>query len=96
MPVAVLSTEKLDAPSQIDAAALTFGRTGDERSLLFRKDNRPNCWTEDVNADQRADLVCYFMVKYAAFQVGDTEGVLKGMTTAGAPFEGRDLVHVVP
>jgi hypothetical protein len=35
-------------------------------------------------------------VKYTGFQAGDTEGVLKGMTTAGAAFKGRDTVNVVP
>jgi hypothetical protein len=38
----------------------------------------------------------HFLVKYAGFQEGDKEGVLKGLTVAGAPFEGRDRVQIVP
>jgi hypothetical protein len=96
LAVAILSTEQLNAPEQMDRAALTFGRAGDEPSLLRRKDNAPNCYVEDVDADGLVDLACYFLVKHMGFQPDDVEGVLKGLTLAGAPFEGRAAVQIAP
>jgi len=42
------------------------------------------------------DLVCHFYTEYAAFECGDTEGVLKGVTMDGISIEGRDSVKIVP
>jgi hypothetical protein len=94
--VAVLSSENFGAPGELMWGAFTFGRTGAEKSLLYRKGNVPYCHARDVNADKLPDLVCYYLVKLSGFKVGDTEGVLAGMTVAGGPFEGRDRVQVVP
>ena len=90
IPVAILSTADFDAPTQVDRTSLTFGRTGDEASLAFctRSD-------EDVNGDGLLDIVCHFRTHLTAFQVGDTEGILKGKTVGGVPIEGRDSVRIV-
>lgn len=89
-PVAILSTADFDAPSETDRASLTFGRTGDEQSLAF-------CSTiaQDVDFDGTLDLVCHFTTQQMGFQVGDTEGILKGETGGGRPIEGRDGVRIV-
>ena len=89
-PVAILSTEDFDAPAEVDRASLTFGRTGDEASLAF-------CGTtpKDANLDGRLDLVCHFTTSLTGFQVGDTEGILKGATLSGTPIEGSDAVRIV-
>jgi len=89
--VAVLSDPNFNAPSQVDKTSLTFGRTGDEKSLAFC-DSTPG----DVNNDGRLDLVCYFWIRKANFKTGDTEGILKGKTVAGTPIEGRDAVRIAP
>ena len=89
-PVAILSSADFDAPSQVDRASLTFGRTGDEQSLAFCTNS-----AEDVNGDGRLDLVCHFTTSLTGFQSGDTEGVLKGKTMGGTLIEGRDAVRVV-
>jgi formylglycine-generating enzyme required for sulfatase activity len=94
--VAVLSSEGFDAPNELMWGAFTFGRTGAEKSLLYKKGSMPYCSARDVNGDGLPDLVCHYLVKLTGFQVGDTEGVLVGMTKAGGPFEGRDRVQVVP
>jgi hypothetical protein len=96
MAVAVLSAEGFDAPNDLMRGAFTFGRTGAEKSLLYKKGSMPYCSARDVNGDGLPDLVCQYLVKLTGFQVGDTEGVLVGMTKAGGPFEGRDRVNVVP
>ncbi len=91
IPVAILSRPDFLAAKVVDRASLTFGRTGDERSLLPGK-VKP----EDVNGDGLLDLVCHFANPAAGFQVGDTRGVLKGKTLQGRPFLGMDSVVIVP
>lgn len=88
--VAILSDTGFDAPTQVDLSSLTFGRTGDEHSL--ERCHHP----KDVNDDLRLDLVCHFSVRAAAFQRGDTVGILKGKTVSGTPFKGVDSVRIVP
>ena len=74
--VAILSTVNFDAPARVDMTSLTFGRTGDEKSLAFCHTNR-----EDVNHDRRTDLVCFFQTSKTAFKPGDTFGILRVMLT---------------
>ncbi|HJS17829.1 MAG TPA: hypothetical protein VJ785_03720 [Anaerolineales bacterium] len=88
IPVAILSSPTFDAPSQVAATLLTFGRTGDETSLA-------SCSTpKDVNGDALRDLVCLFNIQSTGFQLGDTQGVLKGMLLSGAPITGMDSVLI--
>ncbi len=90
IPVAILSTKDFNALSQIDINSLTFGRTGDERSLAF-------CHaSEDVNRDGLQDLLCHFHTEATGFQCGDTEGILRGETKEGRPIEGSDSVRIIP
>jgi hypothetical protein len=88
--VAVLSSPAFDAPAELDVASLTFGRTGEETSLA-------SCGLdgEDVNGDGLLDLVCHFGTQAAGFLSGDTQGILKGKTLAGAKFVGSDSVRVL-
>lgn len=85
--MAILSTDSFDAPNDVMIPLLTFGRTGDERSLK-------RCG-EDVNEDGLLDLVCHFDNQKAGFKSGDTEGVLRGETVDGRPLEGRDAIRIV-
>jgi hypothetical protein len=88
IPVAILSTENLAAPVDINRESLTFGRTGEEESLVF-------CHVADVNADPLVDLVCHFDTQTAGFQPGDTSGLLAGETFSGVPIRGMDSVRIV-
>jgi hypothetical protein len=90
IPVAILSNATFDATTEVDRTSLTFGRTGDEDSLARCTAN------EDKNGDGLLDVVCHFSTQRAGFQSGDTEGVLKGMTTGGVPIQGTDSVKIVP
>jgi hypothetical protein len=91
LPVAILSTEDFDAPSQVDQKSLTFGATGNEKSLAFCN-RRP----KDVSRDgSRDDLICHFYIEIAGFKCGDTEGILKGKTVSGISIEGEDLVRIL-
>lgn len=92
IPVAILSGAGFDAPLQVDQTfLLTFGRTGDEPSLAFC-----NSSPEDVNGDGLLDLICHFHTLTAAFQSGDTQGILKGKAVSGIPLSGKDSVRIVP
>jgi len=91
IPVAIFSTEAFDARRIVDLNSLAFGPTGDEGSLAFC-----NPGGEDINEDGLLDLVCHFFTQTADFQCGDTQGILKGITTDGTRIEGRDSVRINP
>ena len=89
-PVAILSEPGFDAPTEIDTASLTFGRTGDEPSLAFCRSS-----AEDVNGDGLLDVVCHFDTRATGFLLGDAQGVLNGKTLSGVPIRGTDYVRFV-
>lgn len=89
IPVAILSSEAFDAPSQVNATSLTFGKTGDEQSLAFCRGS------EDVNGDGLLDLVCHFYTQRTSFQSGDPVGILRGKLLDGTRIEGQDSVRIV-
>ena len=91
IPVAILSHRGFNAVSVVDITSLTFGRTGDEKSLAFC-----NAGGEDVNGDGYPDLVCHFATQMTGFICGDTEGKLKGRKRDGIPIKGKDSVKIVP
>ncbi len=90
VPVAILSRADFDAPKLVDRASLTFGRTGDEKSLLAGM-VKP----EDVNGDGLPDLVAHFDTPKTGFLLGDTQGFLKGKLLSGRLFMGVDSVRIV-
>ena len=89
IPVAILSTASFDATA-IDTTSLTFGRTGQEKSLAFCNSG------EDVNGDGRTDVVCHFETQSTGFKSGDTLGILMGKTTQGSPVIGQQAITTVP
>ena len=72
----------------VDNNSLTFGKTGDEDSLI-------SCsrWLWDVNRDRKKDLICYFHADKTGLDTSDTQVILKGMYD-GTSFEGTDEVKV--
>jgi hypothetical protein len=90
IPVAILSNKNFDAPSEVDRDTITFGRRGDEHSKAFFLRRG-----KDVNQDGMKDLIFFFRAKQAGFEVGDTEGVLKGSTLNGGAITGKDSVNIV-
>lgn len=94
IPVAILSSGGFNAPLQVDRTTLHFGRTGMEDSLL-RVGRIPVCYSWKVNGDLLPDLVCYFDVHKAAFQVGDRLGILWGRMRNSTPIYALDPVTVV-
>lgn len=88
-PVALLSSDDFDA-LKVDTSSLTFGATGDERSV--RKCAREG---RDVNHDGKLDLVCHFDNEAANFGPDHMEGIAKG-TIDGKQFEGHGILKVIP
>ncbi len=85
--VAILSSTTFNAITQIDVGSLTFGKTGNENSLVrHRKTGNPQVDFKDVNGDGLLDLVVYFDTGLTGLRVGDTQATLKGRLTSGASF----------
>jgi len=99
--VAILSSASFNAPAMVVKGSLTFGRIGDEQSLVLRPDHSdqrllvPVCSTLDVNGDGLKDLVCQFNKQVAGFQLTDTSGVVRGKTGTGVTIKGTDSVKIV-
>ena len=91
LPVAIVSTDGFDAPNQVDQDSLTFGTTGNEKSLAFCN-HKPK---DRKRGGLKDELVCYFYIEVAGFNCGDTEGILKGKTLDGIAIEGKDLVRII-
>ena len=85
LPVAILSTEDFDAPSQVDQDSLTFGATGNEQSLAFCN-HKPKDRRRDGLKD---DLVCYFYIDAAEFGCGDTRAFSRVRHSRGLSLKER-------
>ena len=86
--VAILSAPGFDATRDIYPPSVTFGRTGDEASLVGCRER------DDVNGDRRLDLLCQFLFRRTGLRPGDIKAVLKGVTNGGTAFVGSDSVVV--
>jgi hypothetical protein len=60
IPVAVLSYDAFDAPTDIDRATLNLNGTMVRSSRDAKGTEAPACQAKDVNADKVVDLVCEF------------------------------------
>jgi len=90
IPVAILSSEGFDAPNDVERSTITFGKTGDEDSLV-----RCARRARDVNRDGLKDLICVFRTRDTGFEVGDTVGILKSETSDGINIQGSDSVIII-
>lgn len=88
IPVAILALDNFNL-TQVDKTSLTFGKTGDEHSLI-------GCQKllVDVNRDRKKDLICYFAGDKVGLDTPDTVAYLKGKYE-NINFEGSDMVKVI-
>ena len=93
VPAAILSSADFAAPIEIDLESLRL--IGAAVNLVGKAD-RPQCGSEDVNADGWADLVCHFVTAEVDLQPGDAAGVLLGRLLSGRQIRGEDTLRVVP
>jgi|GEM_PF-6846246 len=100
--VAVLSAADFSPLADIDQTSLTFGKSGNEKSLISCKaqlkpgknakeggDAESGEKTRDFNKDGVLDLVCRFQISLTGLEPGDMEVILKGRTVSGSFFEGK-------
>ena len=85
IPVAILSTKNFDAPSQIDPNSLSFGRTGDEHSLVYCHGSK------DVNKDGLQDLVCHFYTQRYGLSLWGYPGHLERQDIDGETDRGEQF-----
>jgi hypothetical protein len=90
IPVALLAAADFD-PFKVDVSSLTFGATGDERSLRRCAEGGL-----DVDGDGDLDRVCTFENQAAMFTEESTMGYLKGQTSDGSPFQGQGFLKASP
>ena len=89
IPVGILSSPTFNAPEDLNKKSLTFGKTGEEESLVQCFNFYP-----DLNRDGMKDVYCLFSAQKSEFQVGDRKGILKGITVNGLELLGEDFVAV--
>ncbi len=85
--VAILSSKTFNAVKQVDRSSLTFGHTGNEKSLAFCNER-----ATDVNGDGYADLVCHFRMPLTGFLPGDTTAYLKGKLVSGDALQASEAI----
>lgn len=90
IPVAILSTPNFDATTQINRTSITFGGTGNEKSLASPPQSA------DVNGDGLPDLLCYFKTRQTGLSTSSVVGKLKGKLINNISFEGEDWIKVLP
>ena len=88
--VALLASDDFNPTTEVDTDSLTFGQSGDEKSLEYCNKK------EDVDGDGLLDLICHFKTELTNFVTDDTEGILKGATTDGLSIKGVDSVRITP
>ena len=73
----------------VDPSTLTFGATGNERSLY-----RCQKQGKDINGDGQLDMICFFNPEIANFHTGDRNGKLKGKTKSGQQIAGSAALKI--
>jgi hypothetical protein len=87
IPVAILTTDAFDA-TKVDALSVRFGP-----QQATEAHSRGH--VEDVNGDNRLDLVMHFMVLETGIRCGDISASLTGLTVEGLMIEGEDSIFTV-
>ena len=101
-PVAILGSADFDV-NNVDLDTLSLGTEGIK---TVGKHDKQLCNIDDVSGDFTAypegepdgyqDLICHFITISIVPEEGGTTTTLKGTLTDGVPFEGVDLVNIVP
>ena len=92
IPVAILSDATFDA-TQVDPASVNFAGA---KVKLIGKGQKYSCYTADVNADGRTDLVCHVLTDMLTVEAGDSIAILEAKTFSGMSIRGSDTIRVVP
>jgi hypothetical protein len=90
IPVAILGQAGFDV-KDVNVASLTFGHTGDEKTLRHCQKNY-----QDFNKDGFVDLLCHFENGDAGFGDEDVMGTVKGKKVGGKDFRGHGKLKARP
>lgn len=88
--VAILSSRTFNATKAVKQSTITFGRTGNENSLVSCSKK-----FKDTNLDGLTDLRCRFDLGRAGFQATSVHGILRFLDLNSVPYEGRDGITIV-
>jgi len=94
IPVAILGSDDFDV-TRIDPLSLSL----EGMTVQIKKNGRPQCSVEDVNADGYSDLVCQFADNGILPPPGTVSMTLTGNLTEeydAIPIEGSDEIRIVP
>jgi hypothetical protein len=92
VPVAILSSATFNALTVLPE---TISLSGARVKLMGRGD-RYLCAGEDVNGDNRTDLVCHVLTAQFLIETGDSVAVLEAQTSTGLVVRGEDTIRIVP
>jgi hypothetical protein len=90
VPVALLGSAEFNV-KEVDVSSMTFGHTGDEKTLRHCQKNY-----QDFNKDGFLDLLCHFENGTAGFVESDTMGTVKGKKVGNKAFKGTGRLKVKP
>lgn len=91
VPVAIHTTPSFDA-SSVDPLTVTLAGA----SVRMRGNGDPSSTLADVDGDGDRDLLLHIEVRDMTLAAGDVEATLHGLTLSGDPFEGTDIIRIVP
>ena len=92
IPVAILGSATFDV-QDVDAEHLRFAGAAEKAAV--QKDADQLCSFDDVNGDQKVDLVCHFVATNAVGIDGQwSKAIVNGELQNGTPFSGVDRVNV--
>jgi uncharacterized delta-60 repeat protein len=90
VPVAILTTDTFDATS-VDPATVCFG-DDDDAGRRDCTEAHGTGHAEDVDGDNRADLLLHFEIGETGIEPGDIRACVTGTTGAGIEIEGCDAI----
>lgn len=92
IPVAILSSDTFDATT-VDPDTVSLAGA---RIKLVGKSGKSLCHEEDVNGDERLDLVCQVYTAEFMIEEGESVAVLEAETFDGTRIRGEDTISIVP
>jgi hypothetical protein len=91
VPVAILSSATFDATTVDPMTVSLNGAT-----VKLKGNGSYQTIQQDVNGDGRTDLIVHVNTSALELSAADVVATLTGLTVAGQPFHGKDLVRIVP
>jgi hypothetical protein len=89
-PVAILSTSTFDATKVVPSSIVIDGA-----AVRLKGKGTYQCSAQDVNGDNRNDLVCQVTTNQIDLIPGSAMAILTATTTSGTPIQGQEAINVV-